>query len=37
MGVDWIKLAQDGLQWRACLYTINKFWVFFLKIEGGPG
>jgi hypothetical protein len=26
-GANWIRLAQDRVQWRACVNTVMKLWV----------
>jgi hypothetical protein len=26
-GTNWIQLAQDRVQWRACVNTVMKLWV----------
>jgi len=26
-GVDWIRLVQDRVQWRALVRTVMNFWI----------
>jgi hypothetical protein len=26
-GVNWIRLAKDRIQWRACVHTVMNLWV----------